>query len=519
MKFISQCISILMLTLLAASCDKGFEQKNVNPYALTNINPALLFANAQRLTSPGFWEAEQTVVQQFLNAYNTGATAGFNFNEDNNNFNVPRWNDNYPNSVKLVEQIISLVKDDPAKVNLYNEVRIWRAFIYMTLVDTYADVPYTDAGRAYLDANFYPKYDKDEAIYESLYNEIKSASASLDPSKDLEKEELFYGRSPSAAVQVQQWKKLGYSLLLRLGMRYTKLDAAKARSIVVEAFNGGVMQTNADNAIINSSAAYNNQLNNSPRTNNPYQYYLAEPFVNQLKSTSDPRLKYIAGKYADPNQVLSSIPDTTTANQFGFPVGYDQNTIRNFPGYRGANGTGQNYSQLNFQVTGSALAPVFYLTNSQTQLLLAEAAFRGWLAGLAGAQTAQQYYEAGVKANMDEYSAYPNVPAIAVAPNIKDGYLAQPAVAYSATNALRLINTQYWIASVANGAEGFANFRRSGFPQLTPNNYNNNLQGGFVRRFAYPNEESSRNSVNYQAAVVSIGGADNLTTRVFWDIP
>jgi hypothetical protein len=44
------------------------------------------------------------------------------------------------------------------------------------------------------------------------------------------------------------------------------------------------------------------------------------------------------------------------------------------------------------------LAPAFFITNSQTQLLLAEAKFRGWITG---GSTTQQYYEAGFKAAMD----------------------------------------------------------------------------------------------------------------------
>lgn len=517
MKKINRYILLPLTLSLLLSCDKDFQEINNNPYALTEINPALLFTNAQRLTHPGFWEGEQTIVQQFVNAYNTGATAGFNFNEDNNNFNAPRWNDNYPNTVKLIEQIISLVKDDPLRFNLYQQVRLWRAYVFMTLVDTYGDVPYNEAGKAFLEANFYPKYDKDEVIYESLYNEIKSAAAALDNTKELVKEDLLYGKSADASTQVAQWKKFAYSLLLRLGMRYSKIDANKAKSIVTEAYNGGLMQSNSDNALIVFTAVYNNALNNGPRATNPYFYYLAEPFVNKLKATSDPRLKYISGKYADPNQALALTPDTTMANQFGFPVGYDQTSVLNYPGYRGTNGTGQNYSQLNFLVFGSATAPVFYITNAQTKLLLAEAAFKGWLTGLTGALTAQQYYEAGVKASMDEYTQYPNVPNPAIPGSLQDSYLTVPSVAYSAATALELINTQYWIASLGNGAEGFANFRRSGFPVLNPNMYNNNLQGGFARRFAYPNEESSRNNANYQEAVNSIGGTDNLTTRVFWD--
>lgn len=508
-------LSIFFLTIAISSCDDGFEEINTNPYALTKIDPALLFTNAQRTTDAGSWEGEQTVVQQFVNAYNTGATAGFNFNEDNNNFNTPRWNNSYPGPLKLLEQIVSLTKTDATKSNLYNMARIWKAYIYMTLVDTYGDIPYSQAGKAYLEAIFYPKYDEDKAIYEDIYNEIKAATAALDASKGAVKEDLFFGKL-SAAEQITKWKRLGNSLLLRIGMRYSKIDQTKAKAIVAEAFNGGVIQTNADNAYIVYNAIYNNPLNAGPRGTNPYFYYLAEPFVEQLKTTSDPRMKYISAKYTDPNQVLALTPDTTASKQFGFPVGYDQTSVLKVTGYRGTAGTGQNYSQLNYSVFGSATAPVFYVTNAQTKLLLAEAAQRGWLAGLSNALSAKEYYEAGVVASMDEYSLYPNVANPAVSTALKTAYLAHPKIKYDDSKALELINTQYWIASLGNGAESFANFRRSGFPTLAPNKYNNNLQGGFTRRFAYPNEESSRNSDSYQKAVSRMG-TDNLTTRVFWD--
>ncbi len=43
--------------------------------------------------------------------------------------------------------------------------------------------------------------------------------------------------------------------------------------------------------------------------------------------------------------------------------------------------------------------------------------------------------------------------------------LANP---YDPADALEMINTQYWIASFLNTPEAFANFRRSGYPDLAP---------------------------------------------------
>jgi hypothetical protein len=515
-KFKLQIIAAFILVSIT-SCDKGFEELNINPYALTSLEPALLLANSQRLTHSGSWEGEQTIVQQYVNAYNLGATAGFNFNENNNNFNVPKWNEHYPGPVKLLTQALELTKDNPNKTNLQSQIRIWRAYVFMTLVDTYGHVPYSEAGKAFLEGNFYPKYDLDSDIYNDLYNEIKSAAASLDPTKDKTVEDLFYGKSATTAIQVTKWKRLAYSLMLRLGMRYTKIDEAKARSIVQEAYNGGVMQDNSDNAFLLFNSIYNNPRNQGPRSVNPYFYYLAEPFVNHLKLTRDPRLKYIGGKYSDPNSVLTTTPNTDFDNQFGFPVGYDQTSVLTLPGYRGTNGTGQNYTQLNFSVAGSAIAPTFFMTNAQVKLLLAEAAHRGWLTGLSGAQTAQQYYELGIRASFAEYALYPNVSNPAVSNADIDAYLQNSNVVFSSSKALELINTQYWVVSFGDGTEVYANFRRSGFPVLAPNRYNTNLQNGFARRFAYPNEESARNNANFTEAVGRLGGSNNLSARVFWD--
>jgi hypothetical protein len=286
------------------------------------------------------------------------------------------------------------------------------------------------------------------------------------------------------------------------------------------------MQSNSDNVYIKNMTAtggaiagYTNGMNNTIRVNNPFNYYLTEPFVNQLKATRDPRLKYIAARYTPLQSTAPSVtnPDTTTANQFGFPIGYSDATLKNYPNYRPPVGTGQDYSQLNFNVVANQTAPIMLITNAQTKLLLAEAAYRGWLSGLSGAKTAQEYYEEGVRAAMDEYTVFPNTNPISLTE--QNQYLAQPGVQYNSADALKLINTQYWIESFNNGYEAWSNFRRSGFPALSPNMFNNNLNGGFIRRFAYPLREVSINPDNYRAAVASIGGKDDLTTRVFWDTP
>ena len=513
-KILSILISILCITLVS-SCDKGFEDLNVNPNNPTKLDAAFLFTNAEFSTYASIMETEPTVVQQFVNPF-TGATSAFNFNQLNQAYTAQRWNGQFNgfntgsltsgSPVQLLVQVLSQVKDAPDRTNLYNEARIWKAYQFMTLVDTYGNVPYSEAGQAYLNNILTPKYDNQAVIYADLVNELTSATAALDASKDVVKADAFYGG------KIDKWKKLGYSLLLRIGMRYSKYDAAKAQSIVQAAFAGGVMTSNDDNCYLKYTTTFVNPIsqNLSTLTNT---YYLAEPFVNQLKTSGDPRLKYISAKYPNPAAAVSGVPDTTSANQFGLPIGYSSGTLSSAPGFKGANGSGFNYSQVNYTYFASLTAPQFFVTYAQTALLLAEASFRGWITG---GDTPDVYYAKGVRAAMDQWTFYNASAVIPLA--TENSFLNNPVNAYNTTNALKLINTQYWIASWGNGPEAWANFRRSGFPALTPNPIGGqSITGGFVRRFVYPTLELSANQSNYLAAVADLGGADSMDTRIFWD--
>src|SRR5690606_34734698 len=501
--------------LFAGACDDDFVEINTNPYAVTEIDPALLFAGAQR-THLGTWEAEHTIVQQFVNPYNQGATLGFNFNEDIDGVNNAKWDQSYPSTIRSLVQAIELLGPDTERTNLLSMIRIWKAQVFLGLVDEYGDVPYFEAGKAVSDIIFSPVYDEDAVIYADLEKELREATAALNPGADFVSADLFYGSnaeipSANAGEQVAKWKKLGNSLLLRLGMRYSKVNPSKAQTIVADAFAGGVMTSNADNAYVKYDGTLYTQNTNNNLRNFSHFNYAAEPFVEQLKSTNDPRGKFIVANFEDPGAVANDLdPDTELANQFGVPVGVTNTEIADPNGpYRGSRAGGLNYSQMNIWTVASPAAPDFWVTYAQTSLLLAEAAFRGWVTG-----DAQTYYENGIRADMEVYQLYPGVTPISEGEITS--YLAEAGVAYNDTDALDLINTQYWIVNIRNGTEAFANFKRSGYPELSPNLFNNNLNGGFARRLSYPDREASANAENYSMAASAIGG-DNLVSRVFWD--
>ena len=157
-----------------------------------------------------------------------------------------------------------------------------------------------------------------------------------------------------------------------------------------------------------------------------------------------------------------------------------------------------------------ASGPTFILTYGEYELLLADAAQRFGIGDAVG------HYHNGVKAAITYLNQYD--PAMAVSDAAVETYLtANP---YDPAKGLEMINTQYWMLTntMLDFYESWANWRRSGYPDLIPVNYPNNVTNGTIpRRFPYPLAESNVNPVNYKAASDAVPGGDNLMGRVWWD--
>ncbi|CCH51416.1 hypothetical protein BN8_00339 [Fibrisoma limi BUZ 3] len=508
MKKILLSISTIALLLGASSCEKGFDELNINPTAATALNPVFTFNNALiNSTFPGSTLVfEHPIVQQMFSP-NSGVLAGGNFNIDNRGPTGPNaglWQRYYRDVVRYLIDVQNQTKADPNRSNLYNMTRIWRSYISMVLTDSYGDVPYSEAGLGFIGANISPKYDTQESIYNDILKELTEATAALDDKKATEAGEVLYGGN------ITKWKRLGYSLMLRAGMRLVKVNPTLAQSTVQKAVAGGLMQGNADNAFIRNNANYTNPVGATLNSTEAANYYLTGNFVDYLKTTKDPRLGSIAVRYVG----AKSGPEQTAARanrdpsiQIGMPLGFDNGTI---PAQATKDGLASfyDYTQLDRTRMGSQFAPTFFVTYAQTQLLLAEAAQRGWTTG-----NPADFYNAGITAHMQqlgEYDATSLVPAAAITTYLQ----ANP---YVAARGLELINTQYWVASYLNGPEVFANFRRSGFPALKPNPYpGKEIKGDFIRRLSYPDLEISVNLAKVTEAITR-QGPDNLDTRVWWD--
>ena len=501
-------ILVLLLTAVT-SCEEDLADLNVNDIDPTVIDPAFQLNNA--ILESSFPNSALVydigIVQQIISP-NSGVLTGANYNQDNRNSTEDMWQEYFRNVIRNTRDVIRRIDtDEPDRVNLKQMARIIQARAFMVLTDTYGDIPFTEAGMAFPDQVLLPSYDAQENIYPALISEIEEASIALDEDGIVETTDILYEGN------IEQWRKLGYSLLLRMGMRLSKVDPTTAEQVVQRAFQGGVIDSNTDNMLIRHDANYNNdhgRLLNATEANN---FYLTEPFVDFLKNSNDPRLQAIAVTYvgaaSGPDQVTG--PDGNGSNdpniQVGMPMGHDNNSIVGVAANLGLTSF-YEFAQADRTRVVKQETPMFLVTAAQTQLLLAEAAERGWVAG-----SPEDYYNAGVRAHMEQMGLYDAGSAIATAD--VDAYLnANP---FSPASALEQINNQYWVASFLNGPEAFANFRRSGFPDLAPNPFpSQDISGDFIRRLTYPNSEISVNTDNVNAAIAR-QGPDNLDTRVWWD--
>lgn len=500
-KIFNLCVLTLFLTMIT-SCEKGFDELNKSKTAAIGIDPAFILNNAVINSSVVTLVFEIGIVQQIISP-NSGVLTGANFNQENRTAFDINWVSYYRNVIKHTKDIIARTKDDPARANLMNMARIIQAYAFMILTDSYGSIPYEEGGEGYNSQIFFPKYETQQEIYPKIIKELTEASAALSASGKIETADILYGGD------VDKWKKFGYSLLLRAGMRLSAVDPTQAQAAVKTAFNGGVITLNIDNAFVRHDANYKNPISNTLNSTEAANFYLTKPFVDALKSTNDPRLVAIAVRYKGATSGTAQTPaagSIVAADQIGLPMGKDNTTAGTAAKADGL-ASFYDYSQVDRNRMAKLTAPMFMVTASQTNLLLAEARFRGWIT----TGTAAQYFSDGIKANMDQMASFDAKCAVIAAD--RDTYVA--ATPLKAGTELQQINNQYWISSFLNGQEAWANFRRSGFPALTPNPFPGK-EVAWINRLTYPNSEISVNSVNVKASI-AVMGPDNLETKVWWD--
>lgn len=523
----------LMVTLLLIplGCDSDFEQINTDPKQTSAeaFNANYLLAQAQ-------FEHSNTGYSQLLfqSMWTQVLASTFGYYSNGDKYVGSGSLISYQNRIfeeqyraaALDVEIQSLIKENPELSNLAAVSTIMKVEIMQLITDCYGDIPYSEALQASSGVST-PVYDTQEAIYTSMLTELETAITGLDASKAIPTNDVIY------KGDIDSWKKFGYSLMLKIAMRMTKVSASTAQTWAEKAAAGGTFTSIDDNARVytQNSTGFGNNTTGALLVGDDYrEVRWSETFIDFLKSTDDPRLGVIAevpeaGKTANADQALSG--DSDPAIQIGLPNGHDLNggatDITNYALYPGPTGSGDDAAPLgkySRPVTGLYLsrdAPNFLLSYSQTELLLAEAKARGWNVG---ATTAAQHYSNGVVAAMTSLAQF-NATTGAISSGVATTYAAaHPLDESSLAASLKMINEQYWVTtgSLFNFIETWSNWRRSGYPVLTPVTYPSQFSAGAIpRRIPYQSQESANNPVNYADAVGRLSNGDTFGSRIWWD--
>jgi len=489
-------VTLIAFMLVFVACDNGFEDLNQDPTKSSQIDATSKFTATQLKTSGERYEAwRANLIYQSTMMQHLSATAGYWSGDKytwNKGYASSLWDRYYKGPVKSIEDILVQLKNEEKPEAMIAIARIQRVVIYQRLTDVYGDIPYSEAGKGYLEGILTPKYDAQADIYADMLKELEESAAALNSgTTEWGSADLFFGGDQA------QWKRYANSMMLRLALRMIKIDPTAAQTWATKAITGGVMESNSDIAYIQHELGPDgiNKNGNSEVFTADGNPRMSKTFIDMLQG--DPRLPILAARRSDKS--------TDIADLIGFPNGLDADMLLDSTGEENTDA----YAEPNRAILASEDAPMFFQTYAEVEFMLAECAKR-W--GLAGGD-AEMHYNAGVKAAMQYLAMYSDDAAIDVV-DIDQYLLDNP---FDDANALEMIGDQYWVATFLNEYETFANWRRSGFPVLTPVNYPGNETNGTIpRRLTYPTSEQTSNPDNYTAAEAA-QGEDVLTTRMWWD--
>ena len=384
------------------------------------------------------------------------------------------WDGYYAGDLYDLQNIINTNTDEATKASAAqygsnaNQIaiaRILKAYYFMVLSDAFGDVPYSQAlqGKATI------PYDKQENVYPAIITELKEAVAQFDGGATVQGDVMYGGNTT-------KWKKFANSIRAIAALRMSKANATLGRTEFAAAIAAGVIDANADNASIPYVGGnYRNPIYNYYVITQRFDYAVSKTVTDKLSSLNDPRI----GKFGNTSQ--------------GFPYGYTR-------AYALAWQTlNPNFAFLFAFTATPETMPLSLVSAGQVYLARAEAARLGWTS-----EVVATMYANGITAEMNRWGI---TDATAIA-----NYLLQANVALGVNNDQKIAE-QRWLSHFPDGNQGWAEWRRTGFPALTPAPGSGKQ---IPRRIPYGPNEPLYNSANYTAAAALFSN-NSQDAKVWWD--
>jgi len=478
--------ALVLFLLFVVSC-QDLEELNINPNGVdpANAGPALLLTtiltySGQNVVGLGFGD----IAGVMQHTQKDGWSGGHNSYE----WSDQNWGGFY-GILRNTKEMLKKAEDQ--ELEFYQGVALtMKAYNFGMITDLWGDAPFSEALQGET-GNLKPVYDSQRDIYIGILGYLEMANTLLSKSQ----EEYSNINSTQDVVyhgSVEKWRKFANSLALRYYMRISTKESAMAKAGIEKiAANPGQFPVISD-ASDDANIAY---IGNSPSDSWPCnttfdqsetnwrRLKMCSTLVEKLQALDDPRLALWASKIqipivVDPSQpagydeivagkrvIAQDIADTYVEN-FGMPLDEDPEYVGLPPAWSivpQAYNLCPNLEQAPLNPHASHLSVIYkaaagthlkarLISATEVNFLLAEAAQKSWTTGA----TAETHYEAAIKASLDAWDLSDEY----------DDYVAGTGVAYDGT--LEQIIEQKWIASWTAAAESWFDYRRTGFPALSP---------------------------------------------------
>lgn len=540
LKYTAVSALTLATGVMTVGCTDNFEELNTDPYEL---NPDALPFSAQFQEPMSYVYAPQQNLFQYCFSLNIDLFSGYfmtphNFNGSGNvdyalnrGFCGGMYENVYLHIFNNTRRLITSCEEQ-GFVDYAGMMRVIQAYAVQMLTDVYGPVSYTSAIEDPTNGASF-SYDKQEDIYNSMFALLDEAIKNFqNPTSDLASRQSF---DFWCNGDLDLWIKVANQLKLRMAMRIVKANPTLAKQKAEEAAQAGVLP---QDILINQGFS-----NEQTRMFEWGDAGMNANLITIMEGYNDPRLPL----YVTKNQADVACEDGST-----IAAGTKYLGIRggcNLPSKPNQWG---NFSKIVCSYTTAF--PV--MKAAEGYFLRAEGILRGWNMG---GGTAQQWYEDGIRTSIKNEAAYKGIEVLAGVTSVSDeeinAYIngttlqedfvdpvdslnsikAQNDVCVkwdeSASNEQKLqrIIIQKWIANFPISCEGWAEYRRTGYPKFFPNRVN--LSNGTIdtdeqiRRLIYSDNEINTNNAELQKGIELLNQENSSSkftgdiggTRVWWD--
>ncbi|QIH32084.1 MULTISPECIES: SusD/RagB family nutrient-binding outer membrane lipoprotein [Sphingobacterium] len=505
-------------------CKKQLDEKFQNPDATEKASVSAFFAellNNDRVR-PSYWHYRTFILSnQAIYTQTASFIPSNSMYQPNDGYSYDYWVDFYSPGVlgiyRAMEKAYAALPEEE-KANAKVILQAAKVVVLdeaSKLVDNYGDIPFSEAGSLpSTNVIKLPKFDDQKELYYQFISDLKEINTYFDT---VESNPEFAKYDILNSGNVGKWRKYTNSLRLRLLLRISNVDEAKARTEILEILNNPSQFPLADG---NNNGSYDPKTEDillAPLTNytgtlrqgliEGPNHYATDHMLNKVMLPSkDPRIPVFYDKFGVtvdnkfiPNKEYKAMPITFTSTEME----------KNY----------QSYSILDSTTfADNKELPGIVFSASETNFIKAEAQLR-WGSSAA----AKEAYNTAVKQSISFYYYLNNINKSGLktetkpADNVINDFIDKSTITFTGdkNKDLELIYTQKWLHyGFLQAQQAWSELRRTGYPVLTfP-------VAGLVNfanppmRLNYPSSEVSNNSKNYEA----VRSKDTRTTKIFWDV-